>query len=80
MIFFKHPYSKMSFSSVGAVASFKVSEISIDFTYLSNSLNVYSISPLGNSLSVYTLRLGLALTSISHALKFSSINISIPNI
>jgi hypothetical protein len=57
-----------------------VSETTIVLTYLSNSESVYSISPFGNSLSLYTFKEGFAFTSRSQPFKFSSIRISNPNI
>jgi hypothetical protein len=77
-IFFKHPYCFIFGSEF--VTSLNVSDISNDLTYLSNSDNVYSISPFGSSLSTYTFKLGLALISISQTLNSSSIKISRPKI
>ena len=56
-----------------------VSASRVVFTYLSSSDRVCSMSPLGKTLSLQTLREGLALTSISHTNQLSSIRMSRPS-
>ena len=57
-----------------------VSAIKLVLTNWSISDKVYSVSPVGSSLSSKTLRLGFAFTSMSHNCQLSSIKMSRPKI
>ena len=71
-IFFSYPISyRLLIVSDGWVTILIESLTSYVFTHLSNSDRVYSMSPFGSSLSVYTFKDGFALTSSNQTLKFS---------